>query len=593
MSTLRNIITFIILLGIIFFITTHLACTIFIYSYYKVNRFYPIDPNLIYNYFIVPVKYIITEPQYLTNSEFYKANNGLYKKLITSILITYVPVILLLTFKLKKLYKWQSLKSKEKNVHGTSHWATDREKEKAGLRDKDGLIIGKDLQGDLRANGGHILLYAPTGSGKGVGIVIPNLLTYQESIIIHDIKGENYELTSGYRSTSLKQKVFCFCPIAPDRRTHCYNPLDFISHKYQEMVKDVQTICATIVPEDPKQQDKFWVYEARALLAGVILYLSSVADRARTFGEVLRILKSDDVVYHFSVMLDTVGRNVHPVACLNLGAFISKPDKERSGVLSTLVSNLDIFSNPFIDTATSRSDFNFHNFKREKTTLYSIIPPSDIARLSPLMSAIYQQATQIMTRKMPDPEKEPYTVTFLLDEFPTLGKMEQFELGIAYFRGYHVRLLLIVQDTEQLKSIYQETGMNAFMANAKYRITYSANNIQTAEYVSKSCGNKTVKKFSQNRSMFLDFNPASRSTHESNAQRALILPQEVMQLDYRKEIILIEASPPILANKIFYYKDRKYTRRLLKPSSIPEQALVDPSLFNLEERLAIQNSFDE
>ena len=77
-------------------------------------------------------------------------------------------------------------------------------------------------------------------------------------------------------------------------------------------------------------------------------------------------------------------------------------------------------------------------------------------------------------------KNEPYGVLFLMDEFPTLGKMEQFQNGIAYFRGYKVRLFMIIQDTEQLKGIYEDSGMNSFLSNATYRITFAANNMETA-----------------------------------------------------------------------------------------------------------------
>ncbi len=163
-----------------------------------------------------------------------------------------------------------------------------------------------------------------------------------------------------------------------------------------------------------------------------------------------------------------------------------------------------------------------------------------------------------------------------MDEFPTLGKMEQFMSGIAYFRGYRVRLFLIIQDTEQLKGIYEEPGMNSFLSNSTYRITFAANNMETANLISQLCGNKTVDQVSASKPKFLDFNPASRSLNISKTQRALLLPQEVIGLPREEQIILIESSPPIRSKKIFYYKDNFFKKRLLKPIPVPRQEPFDP-----------------
>ncbi len=179
---------------------------------------------------------------------------------------------------------------------------------------------------------------------------------------------------------------------------------------------------------------------------------------------------------------------------------------------------------------------------------------------------------------MPSKE-EKHGVMFMMDEFPTLGKMEQFQTGIAYFRGYKVRLFLIIQDTEQLKGIYEESGMNSFLSNTTYRVTFAANNVETANLISQLIGNKTVEQVSSNKPKFFDLNPASRSMHVSETQRALLLPQEVINLPRDDQILLIEASPPIRSRKIKYYEERMFTKRLLPPIEVPIQTPYDPKLF--------------
>jgi type IV secretion system protein VirD4 len=458
------------------------------------------------------------------------------------------------------------------SIHGDAAWATEKDIKKAGLRSKKGMLLGKVGKNDYLVAGGyqHALLFAPTGSGKGVGFVIPNLLFWDESVICHDIKLENYELTSGYRKKELKQNVFVWNPADPDGRTHCYNPIDWVSEKPGQQVDDVQKIANLIMPEQ-----EFWNNEARSLFVGVLLYLVAVPEKVKSFGEVVRTMRSDDVVYNLAVVLDTIGKKIHPVAYMNIAAFLQKADKERSGVISTMNSSLELWANPLIDTATASSDFDLQQFRRVGHTVFVGVTPDNLSRLKPLLQVFYQQAADFMTRKMPDKD-EKIGVLMLMDEFPTLGEMEQFKAGIAYFRGYHVRLFLIVQDTQQLKGIYEEHGMNSFLSNATYRITFAANNVETANLISQMIGNKTVKQVSHNKPRFLDMNPATRTLHESEAARALLLPQEVINLPRDEQIVLIEACPPIKTLKIKYYEDPFFKKRLLPMIELPQQEPYDP-----------------
>ncbi|MDX2083501.1 MAG: type IV secretory system conjugative DNA transfer family protein [Rickettsiales bacterium] len=460
---------------------------------------------------------------------------------------------------------WRPFKKPE-SIHGEAKWASMREVKKMGLRSRHGVLLGKYNHRLLISDGyQHVLLFAPTGSGKGVGFVIPNLLFWQDSVIVHDIKLENYEFTSGWRRNHMKQKVFLWNPADPDGISHCYNPMDWISKKPGQMVDDVQKICNFLLPEQ-----EFWQNEARALLTGVMLYLVAAEDKPTTLGEVVRTLRNDDVVYNLAVVLDTMGKKIHPVSYMNIASYLQKPDKERGSVTSTANSSLELWANPLIDTTTATSDFNLHQFKVIPHTAYIGLTPDNISRLKPLMGMFYQQAAAFFTAKLPQPH-EKYGVLMMMDEFPTLGKMEQFLAGIAYFRGYRVRLFLIIQDTEQLKGIYEESGMNSFLSNSTYRITFAANNMETANLISQLLGNKTASQISYNKPKYLDLNPGARSLHVSDIQRALLLPQEVIQLPREDQIILIESQPPIRAKKIIYFKDRFFTRRLKKKILIPKQ----------------------
>jgi type IV secretion system protein VirD4 len=512
-----------------------------------------------------------------------KSGNGFVPKLWLATTIPYIILICIAWVFRAPLIDWRPFKKPE-SIHGDAHWATDPEVKKMGLRAKSGVLLGKFRNDFLVAEGfQHILLFAPTGSGKGVGFVIPNLLFWHDSVIVHDIKLENYELTSGWRRKQLKQKVFLWNPADPDGISHCYNPMDWISTKPGQMVDDVQKICNFLLPEQ-----EFWQNEARSLLAGVMLYLVAAEDRPCTLGEVVRTLRNDDVVYNLAVVLDTMGKKIHPVSYMNIASYLQKPDKERGSVTSTANSSLELWANPLIDTTTATSDFNLHELKITPHTIYVGLTPDNISRLKPLMGMFYQQAASFFTAKMPRPN-EKHGVLMMMDEFPTLGKMEQFLAGIAYFRGYKVRLFLIIQDTEQLKGIYEESGMNSFLSNSTYRITFAANNMETANLISQLVGNKTATQISYNKPKYLDLNPGARSLHVSDVQRALILPQEVIQLPRDEQILLIESQPPVRCKKITYFNDKFFTTRLFPKIKIPQQEPYMPDHAALKAQRAEAN----
>jgi type IV secretion system protein VirD4 len=484
-----------------------------------------------------------------------------------AIILVLMPPITICTLAVifkKEISEFTPVK-KDTSVYGDAHWANKREIIKAGMSNKRGLLMGrhpfkkgKFLITDIH-DYQHTLLFAPTGSGKGVGFAIPNCVFWEESLVCHDIKLENFEASAGWRESRLKQTVYCWVPADVNGRSHCYNPMEWISDKPGQMVDDVQKLANILLPKQ-----EFWTNEARTLLVGIVLYLIADPQKPKTFGEVVRTIRSDDFAYLCAVALDTLGDVIHPIGYMNLAAFLQKADKERSGVVSTLNSGLELWGNPIIDATTAKSDFNFTKMKEEPTTVYVGLTPDNIQRLKPLMCMFYQQATAFMSQHLPLPS-EKYGVLFLMDEFPTVGKLEQFLAGIAYFRGYHVKLFLIVQDVQQLKGTYEDSGMNSFLSNSTYRITFAANNIDTAKLISELIGNQTVESTSGSKSKWFAVNSSGGSTSISQTQRALLMPQEVINLPRDDEIILIEANPPIKTKKIFYYKVGWISSRVKMP----------------------------
>ena len=263
-------------------------------------------------------------------------SNYFIPKLVASSTVP-LSLLLLIFYKFREpIMDWKPFKVQE-SQYGEAHWATPAEIKKAGLFHNGsgmtmGMYKGKLLVVD-KTNCQHALLFAPTGSGKGVGFVLPNLLFWDDSVIVHDVKLENFEITSGYRTAKMHQKCYLWNPADQDGYTHCYNPMDFIARDYGKQVDDVMKITKFLLPKE-----EFWTNEGRALATGVMLALLACDDRPISMGEVLRTLRSDDVSYNIAVLLDTRGEFIHPTGYMNLAAYLQKPDKERGSVTSTAAS---------------------------------------------------------------------------------------------------------------------------------------------------------------------------------------------------------------------------------------------------------------
>ncbi len=447
--------------------------------------------------------------------------------------------------------------------YGDARWASRWDVRKAGLYSESGIILGT-RQGRFLCMPGweHLMCFAPSGSGKGVGLVIPNLLHWSDSAIVHDVKGENFRLTSGYRAER-GQKIYFFNPGEPNGQTHRYNPFQFVSDDPGLRIDDLQKIAHLLLPKHD-----FWENEARSLLVGLALHLLDEPNVPVTFGNLLCTIRETNFFDFAHDLLTHHRQEMNPVACMALNAFIQKAEKERSGVLSTLSSALELWANPLIDAATSASDFDLRRFKKEHITLYVGVSPNNLHRLRPLLQILYQQATDILTEKEPDPKTEPLGVLFLMDEFASLGKMTQFEQASAYFRGYRVRFMMIIQDLPQLERHYERAGLNSFLGMSKVKVTFASGDYQTAEVISKYLGTygARTESLSERKGLSLLSGQGSRSV--SQTSRYLLLPQEILQLPPDDEIIMVEGLPPIRARKIRYFNEPVFKSRIRPPVSL-------------------------
>ncbi|MBL4625732.1 MAG: type IV secretory system conjugative DNA transfer family protein [Flavobacteriales bacterium] len=472
----------------------------------------------------------------------------------------------------------------KETIHGNAKWATRAKINAAGLFAATGILIGTYKGKYITVPGDtFIMVSAPTRSGKGVGIVVPNLLNFDGSVIVTDIKLENFELTSGFRSKH-GQDVYLFNPAPHDYKTHRYNPLGYIDEDVFHRIDDIQKIANYLIPT-PKTGDPMWSAEARDLFFGVTLYLLDVREYPITIGEVLRQLKTErDTAEYLTEMMDAYRDDLSSSCISSLSNFINKPPKERSGVKSTLTSALNLWSNPLIDAATSANDFDLRDLRKRKMTIYLGVTPDNLERLAPIINLFIQQFIDLNTRELPASYDKKGRVTkgnpdykiqtlLLLDEFPALGRMAILEKAVGYMAGYLLRFVPIIQAPSQLRSIYGADVAETFIKNHPTRTVFRPETMKEAEEISSELGFKTVKKTSV--STPRGFGSGAGTKSRSEDKRQLLLPQEVKELPSTDELIFHSGIAPIYAQKIVYYEDKVFADRILPPMELPTLEVSD------------------
>lgn len=457
------------------------------------------------------------------------------------------------------------------STFGSSRWATKADMRKAGLLTEAGVFLGTAGADYLRHDGpDHVMAFAPTRSGKGVGLVVPTLLSWPHSAVVHDIKGENWQLTAGWRSTF--SDCLRFDPT--DKTGAHFNPLMEV-RKGDREVSDVQNIADILVdPEGMLEQRSHWDKTAHSLLVGAILHVL-YAEREKTLANVASFLSDPGRTFRSTLTLmmrtnhvGTAGApRVHPVIAQTARELMNKSENELSGVLSTAMSFLTLYRDPVIADVTSRCDFRIADMidGARPLSLFLVVPPSDLSRTKPLIRLVLNQVgRRLMERLDEETETRRRRVLFLLDEFPALGRLEFFESALAFMAGYGLKAFLITQSLNQVEKAYGAT--NAILDNCHVRVAFAANDERTAKRISDALGTKTEQRAMQN---FAGSRLAPMLMHRmvsrQETARQLLTPGEVMQLPASDELVLVAGFPPILARKLRYYKDRNFTERLKAP----------------------------
>jgi len=554
--------------------------------------------------------------QYYTPFFTYTAIMKNYPNVYTSILYSFAFWSLIIGF---FLY----LSGTKRSLHGEARFANTKEIKDRGLMQNKGLIVGKSENGHLLKwkSSEFLALGAPTRSGKGVAIVIPNLMEWEESCVVLDIKQECFDFSSKYRKEILKQDVYLFNPFS--FRTHRYNPLTYIDMNDEgTRDNDLLDFVNLLYPNDGDSTTVFFNQLAQNLFIGLAYLYKDLAlnEKGRAF------LKENNVNIEFSMcgllnlsagfelsytadngeqkqingFDDTFGYLDH----LNL---ISKATKEKlnsyftidsqntkSGVMSSFNAPLMIYRNQPITTATATSDFDLRDLRKKKMTIFIGITPDKLAIARPILNIFFSQLLSLNTKELPQSNPNlKYSCLLLLDEFTSIGNMPILKKGVSYIAGYNLRILMIFQSISQLEAKvpdgYDKDGAKTLLANMGARLYYTPNEFEEAQKISQNLGDTTYKAVSKSYNHSKMLNPGSSSHSVSEQRRALLLPQELMDLDQSKALLMMNYQKPILCNKAFYYNDEYFINKF-RAISPYMKSIKNPNQQNWEKMLQLNET---
>ncbi len=350
-------------------------------------------------------------------------------------------------------------------LHGDARFATHAEVSRSGLLATDGrpsIIVGR-FRGRLLALPGQlsVMLSAPTRSGKGVGVVIPNLLNWPDSVVVLDLKGENYDVTAGYRAKH-GQAVYAFSPFDEGACSHRWNPLTAVRTSPLHRIGDLLAIGQVFFPNDSSttSSEAFFNDQARNLFMGLGLLLLESPELPRTIGEMLRQSsgKGQPLKAHLEGAIALRGQAKKPlsVECADaLQRLLSNSENTLTSIVATFNAPLTIFADAIVDAATSGDDFRLEDVRRRRMSIYVRVPPNRLASARPLLNLFFSQLVSLNTQQLPqrDP-KLKWQCLIVNDEFAAMGRVGVISTATAFLAGYNLRLLTVVQAMSQLDAVY-------------------------------------------------------------------------------------------------------------------------------------------
>jgi type IV secretion system protein VirD4 len=487
----------------------------------------------------------------------------------------------------------------------------------------------------LRHNGPeHVLCFAPTRSGKGVGLVLPTLLSWTGSMLALDIKGELYAETAGWRSTEGGNITLLFDPARTE--SVGFNPLEevrinppvdgkFTISGFE--VSDAQNIALMLANPDGADKLDHFQQQAYSLIVALILHnrykaahtgeMASMADlgatlkdpdtldiyamfsKMMTFPHMNKNSEQEEIAFTKEEMLELMEldkSDTHPVVLQTAADMYKKADRELASIISTASAAFNLFLDPVVAGNTKKSDFRIDQLRNhdQPLSLYVVTRPNDIDRLKPLTRMLF---TLILKRSTETLDKPKHRLLMMMDEFTSIGKLQALEDSIAYVGGYGIKIYLIVQDTEQLYKAY--TKQETLMSNCHIRIAYAPNKVETAELLSKMSGTMTVAEVSTTVSGKRGEN-VSHSVNEKSRQ--LLTTDECMRLPAPlkdengmiqkagKMLIFAAGFPPIFGTQILWFLDPTFKQRHSSAGGKMKAPTVKSQTVRIDPRTAANES---
>ncbi|HQW94259.1 MAG TPA: type IV secretory system conjugative DNA transfer family protein [Saprospiraceae bacterium] len=425
---------------------------------------------------------------------------------------------------------------------GSATWGSDEVI--ADLERQDGIYIGG---GTFAYNkNGHILTLGGTRGGKGVNLILPNLLGlsgYQGSWVIIDVKSELTAISSRFQQDN-GQNVYILDPWGIHTKDgSTYNPLDLVANQTDpdNQIDDISIIAEMIVPRDSKG-DQFWDNKARSLIGGMILHLTITEEKQNQtltkIWEWLRLpMVGDDSLEELIAEMVVSDSAIVRATGNEYANIMHTSEKVFQSILATAQEKTDFLKSPALQKSLAASNFNINNITNGKTTLYVIIPPDKL-------DSHYQWLRLVMTTALRSAVRNhDKRITFLCDEFAALGYLPEMKTALSTYAGYNITMWPIVQDLGQLKSIYGDVW-ETFISNTAVRHFLSVSDVFSLEYISKLMGTKTTVTY--------DANDKSGKPHVT--ARALATEDEIRRASANAIFTLVENRPPLVFSKLPYYE---------------------------------------
>nr|WP_251134142.1 type IV secretory system conjugative DNA transfer family protein [Rhodomicrobium sp. Az07] len=491
---------------------------------------------------------------------------------------------------------------RHEGIHGTAHWASRTEIEATGLLPKkgqrgEGVYVGgwrderKRLR-YLRHNGPeHVAAIAPTRSGKGVGLVVPTLLSWPHSVVVNDQKAELWNLTAAWRKKEAGNAVMKFDPGASSGSVS-FNPLEEIRLGCLHEVGDVQNLVTILVDPEGKGLVDHWAKTSHSFLTGAVLhvlYKKRAEGKVGSLPDVAAALSDPDQrieSLYFEMIANNwgEGEKTHSTIASAARDMLNRPDDERGSVLSTAMSFLSLYRDPLVARNVARSDFKVGDLMNHDrpVTLYLVVRAEDKDRMRPLMRLIINQLVRVLLRpeitfvdgRPQAPHK--HRLLLMLDEFPSYGKLEVFQEALAYIAGYGIKAYLIMQDMSQLWGAYGKD--ESITSNCHVRIAYAPNRVETAEWLSRMVGTATIVKediTTSGRRFGAVLTQVSKTYHQ--VSRPLLTADEIMRLKSPLKdsgdliiepgdmLIFVSGHAPIFGTQSLYFRDPVFRERAKLP----------------------------